>query len=93
MTYVRCCGHWRRGQVPRVIQARFLGDDSMVIEGSTMGAPTVTIEKLSAGEAQKAFLAAAETCLQGKKVDAVMIGEVGGGNGLEPLSIGESMHR
>jgi len=82
-----CCNSKRRKR-PRVIRAEVLDDESMVIEGGMMGAPTVMVEKLSADEAERAFLAAKEVCCQGKNVDAVLVGEVGGGNGLEPLCIG-----
>jgi DUF917 family protein len=51
-----------RRVLPRVLPPEKLSDEGLCIEGGMMGAPTITVEKLSAGEAEKAFTAAAKVC-------------------------------
>jgi DUF917 family protein len=63
-----------------------LPDDALIMPVSGWGAPTVGIEKLGSGK-EGATLAAAVTRWFGSPVEAVMCGEIGGGNGVLPLAI------
>lgn len=62
-----------------------LADDALVAPCGWIGAPTVSVEKLPNGSETVAGLKRLETIL-GRKVDAVLPIEIGGGNGLAPLT-------
>lgn len=68
----------------RVIDAEDVPDDAYVCAIGGMGAPTVGIEKLPNGAEFTQALRALEAHLQ-KKFFAVVIGEIGGANALQPL--------
>ena len=61
-----------------------LSDDALVAPCGWIGAPTVSIEKLPNGHETVAGLRRLEL-IAGRKIDAVMPIEIGGGNGLAPL--------
>ncbi|MEG3179328.1 DUF917 domain-containing protein [Sphingomonas sp. LT1P40] len=61
-----------------------LADDALVVPCGWIGAPTVSVEKLPSGREALAGLRRLEQEL-GRKIDAVLPIEIGGGNGLAPL--------
>lgn len=61
-----------------------LDDDATIAPCGWIGAPTVSVEKLPNGKEVQAGLRKLETIL-GRRIDAVMPVEIGGGNGLAPL--------
>lgn len=61
-----------------------LADDALVAPCGWIGAPTVSVEKLPSGRETVAGLRRLEA-IMGRKIDAVMPIEIGGGNGLAPL--------
>jgi DUF917 family protein len=61
-----------------------LADSALVVPCGWIGAPTVSAEKLPNGREVTAGLQRLER-LMGRKIDAVMPIEIGGGNGLAPL--------
>lgn len=61
-----------------------LSDEALVAPCGWIGAPTVSVEKLPNGQETVAGLRRLEKTI-GRKVDAVMPIEIGGGNGLAPL--------
>ena len=65
--------------------------EGLVVDASFMGAPTVSLEKLDSGQARAAADAVLRTyrSMHGAAppLVAVVCGEVGGGNGVEPLSL------
>jgi len=61
-----------------------LADDALVAPSGWIGAPTVSIEKLPNGREAVDGLRRLER-IAGRKVDAVLPIEIGGGNGLAPL--------
>ncbi len=61
-----------------------LPDEALVAPCGWIGAPTVSVEKLPNGKETVAGLKRLETVM-GRKIDAVMPIEIGGGNGLAPL--------
>jgi DUF917 family protein len=71
----------------RIIDADELDDDALVCAVSGMGAPTVGIEKLSNGNEMVNGVRALESHLC-RSFDALLIGEIGGSNGLRPLVAG-----
>ena len=76
----------RDGSV-EIVDVDTLADDALVCAVSGMGAPTVGVEKLpSGGEAEQA-VRSLESHL-GRRMDAVVIGEIGGANALAPLVAG-----
>jgi len=62
-----------------------LDDDALVVPLGWIGAPTVSVEKLPGGHESVAGLRKLEALL-GRRVDAVLPIEIGGGNGLAPLA-------
>ena len=60
-----------------------LGDDDMVLSGTTMGAPLVAVEKLMTDKMRVA--GAAMSAAQGIDAAALLCLEIGGGNGMELL--------
>lgn len=67
-----------------LIAPESLADEALVVPCGWIGAPTVSAEKLPNGREVRAGLERLER-LTGRKVDAVMPIEIGGGNGLAPL--------
>ena len=67
-----------------LIEAGSLQDTALVVPCGWIGAPTVSAEKLPNGREVRAGLHRLERLL-GRKIDAVMPIEIGGGNGLAPL--------
>lgn len=61
-----------------------LADDALVVPCGWIGAPTVSVEKLPNGSEVIAGLRRLEA-IMGRRIDAVMPIEIGGGNGLAPL--------
>jgi uncharacterized protein len=68
----------------RVIDAASLPDDALVAPCGWVGAPTISLEKLPAGDEAVAGLRRLEEVL-GRRIDALMPIEIGGSNGLAPL--------
>lgn len=62
-----------------------LPDDALVVPCGWIGAPTVSVEKLPNGSEVIAGLRRLEE-IMGRRVDAVLPIEIGGGNGLAPLA-------
>lgn len=63
-----------------------LDDEALVVPLGWIGAPTVSVEKLPGGHETVAGLRKLEALL-GRAVDAVLPIEIGGGNGLAPLTV------
>ena len=61
-----------------------LSDDALVAPCGWIGAPTVSVEKLPNGKETVTGLRRLEAVM-GRKIDAVLPIEIGGGNGLAPL--------
>ncbi len=62
-----------------------LPDDGIVMSCGFLGAPTVTIEKLSSGD-EGAYLREEVERLRGAPVAALMCAEIGGSNGMVPIT-------
>lgn len=78
----------REQQTPvKIISADDVADDALVCAVGMMGAPTVSIEKLPSGNEIKHGIEALEVHLK-QKIDAIVIGEIGGANALGPLIAG-----
>lgn len=73
-----------RGGAVSVIRADDVPDDALVCAVGGMGAPTVSNEKLQEGQEIKRAVRALEDHLR-RKVYAIVIGEIGGGNALGPM--------
>lgn len=67
-----------------VIALESMPDDALILPVAGWGAPTVGIEKLASGDEGATLVRMAERWF-GRKVDALMIGEIGGGNGVDPV--------
>lgn len=74
----------RRDEGFELIALDSLADDALVVPCGWVGAPTVSVEKLPSGREALDGLKRLEQEL-GRRVDAVMPIEIGGGNGLAPL--------
>jgi uncharacterized protein len=74
----------RRGKRIRMIRPADLPPDAQIIGLGGIGAPTVGIEKMEEGGEGVRVLRAIEAHT-GRKVDAVLGDEVGGGNGIYPM--------
>ncbi len=70
-----------------IISADEVADDALVCAVGMMGAPTVSIEKLPTGNEILNGIRALEGHLR-QKMDAIIIGEIGGANALGPLIAG-----
>ncbi len=79
-----------RGVPCRVIDADDVSDDGLVCTVSTMGAPTVGIEKILRGDELVNALRALEAHV-GTSFEAIVIGEIGGSNAMRPLICGLQM--
>lgn len=73
-----------RGEVFELVSLDSLGDDALVVPCGWIGAPTVSVEKLPSGREALAGLKRLEAEM-GRRIDAVLPIEIGGGNGLAPL--------
>ena len=73
----------RGGAVP-IIRADDVPDDALVCAVGGMGAPTVSNEKLPAGNEIKTAVRALEAHLN-RQIHAIVIGEIGGGNAIGPM--------
>ena len=73
-----------QGRRIEIVALDSLAADAIVAPCGWIGAPTVSMEKLPNGNEATAGLRKLEQLL-GRKVDAVMPIEIGGGNGLAPL--------
>lgn len=62
-----------------------LPDDGLVMPCGYIGAPTISLEKPGSGHEGEHLRDAVEL-LKGKPVVALMAGEIGGGNGIEPVA-------
>ena len=72
------------GPVP-LVDLDELADDSLIMPCGGVGAPTVGIEKIeNGGEGER--LRDQLEALTGRRVAALMAGEIGGGNGLAPIA-------
>jgi len=81
---LRCLQALRQGKQLPLVGLEELADDAWVASIGGIGAPTVSIEKLEEGnEGLRAVRALEEFC--GHKIDALISGEIGGGNALEPM--------
>lgn len=67
-----------------VVDLDSLADDALVAPCGWIGAPTVSLEKLPAGDEAVAGLRRLEA-IMGRPIDALMPIEIGGSNGLAPL--------
>ena len=68
-----------------------LPDDALIMPCGGIGATTVTIEKIENGN-EGARLREELEYLTGRQVAALMAGEIGGGNGLLPITWAAAMH-
>ena len=81
---LRCLELIRRGATVGLVGLDELADDALVVSIGGIGAPIVSIEKLEQGdEGLRALRALEEFC--GRRVDALIAGEIGGGNALAPI--------
>lgn len=69
-----------------VVDLDELADDTLVMPIGAWGAPTVGLEKLGSGREGTTLIAAVERAF-GRRVGALMAGEIGGGNGVLPVSL------
>ena len=74
----------QRGAAVPIISADEVPDDALVCAVGGMGAPTVSNEKLPAGDEIKTAVRALEDHLK-QKIHAIVIGEIGGGNVIGPM--------
>ena len=81
---LRCLQELRRGRRIALVGLEELDDDAQVLTIGGIGAPAVTIEKLSEGHEGTRVLRCLEE-FTGRKVDALISSEIGGGNALEPM--------
>ncbi|MDZ4764124.1 MAG: DUF917 domain-containing protein [Chloroflexota bacterium] len=80
----------QRGGAVRIIDADDLADEALTVSVGTMGAPTVSIEKLAQGDEMQNAVRALEQHVN-RHMDAILIGEIGGSNALMPLIVGLQM--
>lgn len=71
----------------QVLDPQALADDASVVVVGYIGAPTVAIEKLAEGTELLRAIRLLEQHL-GRRMDAIGIAEIGGGNSLGPLVVG-----
>ncbi|KAF5681269.1 hydantoinase [Fusarium heterosporum] len=83
--------HLQQGHELRIIDMESLDSDARIYWAGNMGSPAVPAERLSASES----ILAMDTMMEYNNHDSfdAMIGiEIGGSNGLQPLTIGSSLH-
>ncbi len=81
---LRCKQQLKAGLSMTLLGLDELGDDAFVIEVGGIGAPVVSIEKIEQGEECLRALRALEE-YYGRKADALIAAEIGGGNAMEPF--------
>jgi len=81
---LRCLQELRRGKPVALIGLEELDDDALVVPIGGIGAPIVGIEKLEEGHEGVRALRALEE-FYGRRIDALISAEIGGGNALEPI--------
>ena len=74
----------KRGRDVDIVQAEDVPDEALVCAVGGMGAPTVSNEKLQAGNEIATAVRALEDHLR-RKIYAIVIGEIGGGNAIGPM--------
>ncbi len=84
---IRMREHVRAGRTATVVAPEALSDDAWVACVYNIGAPTVGYERLPQGEEEWRALLALEA-YTGRKVDAIVPGEIGGSNSVAPLVVG-----
>ena len=72
------------GKSVQIIDAESVPDNALVCAVSMMGAPTVSVEKIAAGEEIAKTVRALSEHLR-QPIAAIIIGEIGGSNALTPL--------
>jgi uncharacterized protein len=77
----------RKGHYPRIINVDELSDDAFVLSIAGIGAPTVGTEQLISERLLTDLLRNAEA-FHGRRVDALISVEIGGGNSIMPLALG-----
>ncbi|MDH7637712.1 DUF917 domain-containing protein [Sphingomonas oryzagri] len=80
-----CEAELARDKSIELIQLGELPDGALVAPCGWIGAPTVSVEKLPSGRETVAGLRRLEEVM-GRRIDAVLPVEIGGGNGLAPLA-------
>jgi DUF917 family protein len=81
----------RAGHTMRIIDSSALKSDDVIYWGGHMGSPAVSVERLSANETYEAITELMEYNRH-DSFDAAMSLEIGGANGLQPLTIGSSKY-
>jgi DUF917 family protein len=76
----------RSGKRIDVVSLDEVDDDWRIVTVGGMGAPTITIEKISRGTETYDAMRALEGYV-GRKIDAVIPAEIGGGNSIEPMIV------
>ncbi len=76
----------RAGRTAMVIAPADVRDDACVVSVFNMGAPTVGYERLPQGEEELRALRALQVHI-GRKIDALVPGEIGGSNSVVPLVV------
>ncbi|MFI6291513.1 DUF917 domain-containing protein [Nonomuraea sp. NPDC050790] len=74
----------QHGPVP-LVRLADLDDDALIVPMSSIGAPTVGHEMLASAEQPKRLREEVER-IAGRPISAIMAGEIGGSNGVEPLA-------
>jgi len=77
----------RQGYTVDIISLDELADNALTCEIGWMGAPTVGVEKIHAGDEAQWALAALEKYV-GQPLDAILCSEIGGSNSIAPLEAG-----
>lgn len=81
---LRCLRELQSGKQVNLISLDELDDDARVVPVGGIGAPAITIEKLEEGNEGLRALRALEDTV-GRKADALIAAEIGGGNSLTPI--------
>jgi DUF917 family protein len=76
----------RAGKRIEVVSLDEVDDDWRIVTVGGMGAPTITIEKIARGTETFDAMRALESYV-GRKIDAVIPAEIGGGNSIEPMIV------
>jgi uncharacterized protein len=76
----------REGKRIEVIPLDEVPEDWRLVTVGGMGAPTITVEKISRGTETLGAMRALESYV-GRKIDAVIPAEIGGGNSIEPMIV------
>lgn len=81
---LHCQQELRRGARVALIGLDELDDDATVMSVGGIGAPAVSVEKLEEGGEGARAVRAVEECT-GRRVDALIAAEIGGGNSMSPI--------